>query len=663
MTAEERLIAALKAQNKIVFGNTIGVNAGGDCTVVSEDGTVSAIAGTSISAGSCVAIQTDDGQWYAVSARESGVVQKQTLYKRRNKPPESGGSGGPVKILYLKDGVFYIGGDRPTPIEVYTIPEGYNLFGPASIDNTGPLLDDWLINLRLKKEGKLTFVTVSTSTESRIEDFDIPKKHGGFGGEDPDYPDGDEGFSPDAFGLPYFRCFQNGFYTALGVAVKRRNNGRFSFLEAAKASYVSYWANTQDNSKGDLIYSDILSVGVKSASFTVRNFRPNAGDSINVKLTAIVNNEDGTTTPTEYNCPYIVQLSDLFEPYVVQGVVSSIEGVLPDTFRVYSDTSSSPSTVLIRGLFTGEDFLLEVTKSSSLAVGEKIFLADTENTSDGTVLNLSITALKEPVGDNISETRSYSYTFVSGDTALSAATKLALAYTESEDAFRDVTVQAVPIVFQEKDCALLIVSADRDNLDLIAIFDCSVSGDGFLESDPRIILGDISEVSAGIKGTSTEIETRYTNTDSTQVDVILTFNESEDSFFVGTDLEYMIAVGVRQESYLFAKKSNSQYIALSIVGGDIREFNRNKFKNALDSENNLLDIYTKYYRPNLVDQLLFSIPFKFFTQEDDPEKPIETLDVFVTDLSGDTPKTRKEVISITQPDTSYVAIDASAYIV
>lgn len=84
MTPEELLAAALKQSQKIVFGKTIGTDTNGNCTVQGEDGSVLARSGGRISAGDCVAIKADDGQWYAVSARQSGTVQKTTLFKRRN---------------------------------------------------------------------------------------------------------------------------------------------------------------------------------------------------------------------------------------------------------------------------------------------------------------------------------------------------------------------------------------------------------------------------------------------------------------------------------------------------------------------------------------------------------------------------------------------------
>ena len=88
MTPEELLVETLKQSKKIVFGETIGTDTDGNCTVQSEDGSILARSPDQISAGSCVALKTDTGQWYAVSARQSGTVAKKDLFKRKNKPPE-----------------------------------------------------------------------------------------------------------------------------------------------------------------------------------------------------------------------------------------------------------------------------------------------------------------------------------------------------------------------------------------------------------------------------------------------------------------------------------------------------------------------------------------------------------------------------------------------
>lgn len=84
-TPEELLAQILKDNKKIAFGQTIGTNADGNCAVQTDDGSILARSPDRISAGSCVALRADDGQWYAVSARETGLVQRSVLFSRRNK--------------------------------------------------------------------------------------------------------------------------------------------------------------------------------------------------------------------------------------------------------------------------------------------------------------------------------------------------------------------------------------------------------------------------------------------------------------------------------------------------------------------------------------------------------------------------------------------------
>jgi len=532
VTPEERLIAALKTQKKIVFGNTIGVDGNGECTVVGEDATVRAIAGTPISAGSCVALQTDDGQWYAVSARESGTVQKRTLYKRKNKPPASDEEGGPVKILYIKESVFYVGGDRSEPTEVYRLPSNYELFGLVSINNLGTGLNDWIVNIRLKKADKITLISVTSETENRVEDIDIPKVYGGFGGTDPS---------------SFFRCFQNGFYTAFGHALKRRNNS-LGFLEAVQIKYVTYYGNTLTSTAGNLDYSDTQTIGIQSASFSLSAISPIVGDSITVTITTYAIAPDGTLETTPHSCTYTITSDDRSEIAVATELVEVLSSVfsftLPD-FGFYADTNTSPSRIVIRGTYTSDQFTFTTFSDS-----------------------------------------------------------------------------------------------------------------------PRIILGDNTEISPAIKPVDQSIRTFYAEDQNQTVKVVFGYNSLEDGYYVGTDLEYTIAIGAKQESVIFIKKIGDQHKTLLIEGNNIREFPRAKFKNPLDSDNDLTDIL-KYFRPNLVGQTLFNVPLQALTKQDpktEQQIPIDSLDVFITDLSRSDPKTTKQTVSITQPDTSYVALDVSAYI-
>lgn len=654
MTPEERLIAALKAQNKIVFGNTIGVDGNGECTVVGEDATVRAIAGTPISAGSCVALQADNGQWYAVSAREVGTIQKRTLYKRKNKPPSSDGEGGPVKILYIKEGVFYIGGDRLEPAKIYQLPSNYELFGPASINNLGTGLNDWIVNIRLRKAGKITLISVTPETENRVEDIDIPKIYGGFGGTDPSYPDSNEGFFPDVFGLPFFRCFQNGFYTAFGAAIKRRNNSGFGFLEAAQIKYVTYYGNTLTSAKGELNYSDIQTLGIQSSSFSLRAFSPTAGESVTVTVTTYAIAPDGSLESTPHPCTYTVTSSDRSEADIAAKLIQVLESTLPD-FGFYANTNASPSQIIIRGTYVSERFTFTKV-SSAPTIYKKVFLISTENVASGGEIILTVTGIDNETSEEV--TRTYPYSYGSGASPISVVDGIAAEYGINN--LKDISVgTGGEVNTTEKGlCCLLIV----DVLYPDTVMDASISLGELI--DPRITLGENTEISTAIKPINQPIQTFYAEGRSQPVQVSLAYNTSSDNFFVGTDLEYTIAIGARQESVIFIKKINKQYKTLLIEGNNIREFPRAKFKNPLDSENNLTDI-SKYFRPNLVGQTLFNIPFGALTKEDPKTKqqiPIDSLEVFITDLSKSDPKTTKQTVSITQPDTSYLAVDVSAYI-
>ena len=137
MTPEEQLAKILKQNQNIVFGKTIGTDADGNCTVQTGESSILARSGGQISAGDCVAMKADDGQWYAVSSRVTGTVDKKTLFKRKS--VQIATAGGVVKILLLerknvqKDGnsilidSILIGGDRDTPEEIYVIPDGFGL--------------------------------------------------------------------------------------------------------------------------------------------------------------------------------------------------------------------------------------------------------------------------------------------------------------------------------------------------------------------------------------------------------------------------------------------------------------------------------------------------------------------------------------------------------
>jgi hypothetical protein len=166
MNSEELLIQALKQKERIVVGRTIGTDVNGNCTVQGSDGSVLARSEGNISAGDCVALKADDGQWYAVSARETGTVAKKTLYSRRNKV--SSQDGGRVIVLFNKDNALYVGGDRDEPELVYELEAGYVFFGSQKISKTGSGSQDYILNFIVRSSsdtaGTFIFCSIAGGT-------------------------------------------------------------------------------------------------------------------------------------------------------------------------------------------------------------------------------------------------------------------------------------------------------------------------------------------------------------------------------------------------------------------------------------------------------------------------------------------------------------------
>ena len=147
MTPEEQLAKILKQNQNIVFGKTIGTDADGNCTVQTGESSILARSGGQISAGDCVAMRTDDGQWYAVSSRPTGTVAKRTLYKRKSKP--SSASGGDIIILFKKDNALYVGGDRDEPELIYELEAGYSFVGSPNISKIGANIQGYIVNFNV----------------------------------------------------------------------------------------------------------------------------------------------------------------------------------------------------------------------------------------------------------------------------------------------------------------------------------------------------------------------------------------------------------------------------------------------------------------------------------------------------------------------------------
>ena len=150
MTPEEQLAKILKQNQNIVFGKTIGTDADGNCTVQTGESSILARSGGQVSAGDCVAMKADDGQWYAVSSRQTGTVDKKTLFKRKAKPLAV--QTGVIKALYYLDRQYYVGGDRSPAELIYTFPDGYDVVG-GNFVSTGDGEDEWILDVLSQKTG------------------------------------------------------------------------------------------------------------------------------------------------------------------------------------------------------------------------------------------------------------------------------------------------------------------------------------------------------------------------------------------------------------------------------------------------------------------------------------------------------------------------------
>ena len=95
-----------------------------------------------------------------------------------------------IKILFLKDGKLYIGGDRDEPEEVYTIPSGWDLYDSNSgaamgyLNNLGSNQKDWLLNLAIRENSTNNFELKTINTGGVIASqsftFDNPYSSSSF---------------------------------------------------------------------------------------------------------------------------------------------------------------------------------------------------------------------------------------------------------------------------------------------------------------------------------------------------------------------------------------------------------------------------------------------------------------------------------------------------
>ena len=127
MTPEEQLAKILKQNQNIVFGKTIGTDADGNCTVQTGESSILARSGGQISAGDCVAMKADDGQWYAVSSRQTGLVQRSVLFSRKNKELLQDADNTNFVYIGSRDSISYLlGGTDEIEVLTFSTEIGYD---------------------------------------------------------------------------------------------------------------------------------------------------------------------------------------------------------------------------------------------------------------------------------------------------------------------------------------------------------------------------------------------------------------------------------------------------------------------------------------------------------------------------------------------------------
>ena len=171
MTPEEQLAKILKQNQNIVFGKTFGTDADGNCTVQTGESSILARSGGQISAGDCVAMKADDGQWYAVSSRSTGTVSSNLIFKKKSKPVIAEEENSNIIFLFrdtetrkvanvdTKFLTFLVGGDREVPEQCFEIAEIFEdtklEFVYGSIQKTSINLNSFVVNLIFRKTGSV----------------------------------------------------------------------------------------------------------------------------------------------------------------------------------------------------------------------------------------------------------------------------------------------------------------------------------------------------------------------------------------------------------------------------------------------------------------------------------------------------------------------------
>lgn len=144
------LVQALAGKGKLIVGSGSGIRPNGTVTVTDGRTSVQAIAVSGSGSGAMVAVKAADGKWYAIAQDKSVVVSDRVVWSRHYKEVKT--ITGSFKVLFtINDGAsnrFYVGGDRPKPLEIFSIPGNYYSSEKGTLSSTGNKESDWICSIR-----------------------------------------------------------------------------------------------------------------------------------------------------------------------------------------------------------------------------------------------------------------------------------------------------------------------------------------------------------------------------------------------------------------------------------------------------------------------------------------------------------------------------------
>ncbi|MBD2076253.1 hypothetical protein H6F86_20700 [Phormidium sp. FACHB-592] len=179
MDLKAAIAQALATQQETVIGRALRLGRPGDTIDVSipnSNATIRARCATEVNSGTVTVVKTLQGAWAFCSTAPQTVVNLPGAFLKV-RPKLNPVLTGQIKILFSRvidgDLVFFIGGDRETPDQIFTLPLSANIRA-SSLTNTGVDADDWVVGIAWRDgqdaglEPLTTVVNLTPAREMRL---------------------------------------------------------------------------------------------------------------------------------------------------------------------------------------------------------------------------------------------------------------------------------------------------------------------------------------------------------------------------------------------------------------------------------------------------------------------------------------------------------------